>query len=144
MIVSVNLLDSEIYKIQEVWTGQKDLRCANDALKSLPKGLQFFHTMCPSELPKVMGLKRIINLMHFALCQIYLLHLVWKRREKWRDCTSSFEDSPLQVGTSLQKMSPLPLITSETIWHHSWGCMQPRESDAKEEDGRPNDMSTSD
>ena len=32
MITSVNLLDSEIFEIQEVWTGQRDLQYANDAL----------------------------------------------------------------------------------------------------------------
>ena len=28
-----------------------------------------------------------------------------------------------------------PMITSEAIWHHGWGCQQPRESDAGENDG---------
>ena len=57
MITSVNLLDSEIYEIQEVWTGQKDLWYANDALKLLPKGLQFF-APCPLQNhPKSWGLK---------------------------------------------------------------------------------------
>ena len=59
MITSVNLLDSEIYEIQEVWTRQKDLWYIHWVMKSSPKGLQFFHLVSPSELPKVMGLKRI-------------------------------------------------------------------------------------
>ena len=39
MIISDDLLDSEILEIQEVWTGQGDLQYANDVLKNLPEGL---------------------------------------------------------------------------------------------------------
>ena len=39
MIICASLLDSEIYEIQEIWTGPEDLQYTNDALKSLPKGL---------------------------------------------------------------------------------------------------------
>ena len=39
MITSANLLESQIYKIQEVWTGLKDLRYAHCVLRSSPKGL---------------------------------------------------------------------------------------------------------
>ena len=42
MITCANLLGSQIYKIQEVWMGQEDLQYATDALKTSPKGLQFF------------------------------------------------------------------------------------------------------
>ena len=55
MITFADLLGSEIYKIQEAWTGQKNLQYANDALKTSQKGLQFFHPVSPSELPMVMG-----------------------------------------------------------------------------------------
>ena len=41
MVACADLLDSEIYEIQEVWTSQRDLQYANDALKSSLKGLQF-------------------------------------------------------------------------------------------------------
>ena len=63
MIMSVNHIDSEIYKIQEVLTGQKDLRYANDVLKSL----QFFHLISPLESPKFMGLKGIHHPDHPSL-----------------------------------------------------------------------------
>ena len=59
MIISADLLDSKIFKIQEVWTGQEDLQYANDALKTLLKGLQFFCLVLPLESPKVMGLEGI-------------------------------------------------------------------------------------
>ena len=56
MIVSTGLLDSQIYKIQEICTRQKDLRYTNDALKHLLKGLQFLCPVFLSELPRVLGL----------------------------------------------------------------------------------------
>ena len=55
MIISVGLLDSKIYEIQEIWTRQEDLQYTNDALKSLLKGLWFFCPVSPLESPKVMG-----------------------------------------------------------------------------------------
>ena len=38
MIKSAGLLHSEIYEIQETWTGWHELQYANYALKTLPKG----------------------------------------------------------------------------------------------------------
>ena len=61
MIAYADLLGSQIYEIQEVWMGWEDLQYANDALKTLPKGLQFFHPVLPMELPKVMGLPGVHN-----------------------------------------------------------------------------------
>ena len=52
MIASAGLLCSQMYKIQEVWKGWSELQYANDALRALPKGLQFFCVVSPSELPK--------------------------------------------------------------------------------------------
>ena len=49
--------------------GCENLQYANDALKTLPKGLQFFHPVSPKESPKVMGLTGVHNpdaLCHFA------------------------------------------------------------------------------
>ena len=49
-------------------SGQSKLQYANDALRALLYGLQFFHPISPSELPKVMGLTGIHNpdaLRHF-------------------------------------------------------------------------------
>ena len=59
MLESTGLLGSEIYETQETWTGWHKLEYANYALKSLPKGLKFFHPVSPSESPKVMGLTNI-------------------------------------------------------------------------------------
>ena len=68
MIETAGLLDSAIYEIQEAWTGQKELQHADYALRTLPKGLGFFHVVSPLESPKVMGLMSIHHpkaLCHF-------------------------------------------------------------------------------
>ena len=68
MATSAKLLGTSILEIQAVWSGPDQLKQANYALRSLPKGLKFFHLVPPSESPKVMGLVRIYNpdtLCHF-------------------------------------------------------------------------------
>ena len=42
MIETTGVLGSAIYEIQEAWTGRDELQNANYALRTLPKGLQFF------------------------------------------------------------------------------------------------------
>ena len=76
MITSANLLESEIYEIQEVWTRWKDLRYAHHALRSSPKGLQFFCLVSPSESLKVMGLKGIHH-PNALCCYIELSYCPW-------------------------------------------------------------------
>ena len=53
---STNLLGTSIHEIQASWTGPKELKQVNYALRSLPKGLKFLCMVPPSESPKVMGL----------------------------------------------------------------------------------------
>ena len=61
MVTSTGLLGSQIYEIQKVWGGWSELQYTNDVLKTLPKGLQFFHPISPSESPKVISLAGIHN-----------------------------------------------------------------------------------
>ena len=80
MITSANLLGSQIYEIQGVWTGWEELQYANNALKTSPKGPWFFHPISPLELPKVMGLTGIHN--PDALCLIVSMTFCpWCRKE---------------------------------------------------------------
>ena len=68
MAKSANLLGTAIHEIQVVWMGPDKLWHVNYALRSLPKGLKFFHAVPPSESPKVMGLVGIHHpdtLCHF-------------------------------------------------------------------------------
>ena len=47
MATSTKLLGTSIYKIQAIWAGPDELRQANYALRSLPKGLKFLHVVPP-------------------------------------------------------------------------------------------------
>ena len=55
MAKTTKLLGSAIYEIQEVWKGPDELRQANCALKSLPKGLKFLRAVPPLGVPKGYG-----------------------------------------------------------------------------------------
>ena len=63
MAISADLLDTSIYKIQASWMGPDELKQANYALWSLPKGLKFLCVVPPSESPKVMGLVEYMTWM---------------------------------------------------------------------------------
>ena len=56
MATSTKLLGTSIYEIQASWMGPEELKQANYALRSLPKGLKFLCVVPPSKSPKVMGL----------------------------------------------------------------------------------------
>ena len=69
MVTSTKLLGTSIYEIQASWTGPEELKQANYALRSLPKGLKFLHAVPPSESSKVMRLVEIHDpaaLQHFS------------------------------------------------------------------------------
>ena len=66
---SVSLLGEAIFEIQLSLTGPEELKQANYALWSLPKGLRFLRAVPTSESPKVMGLMGIHDpdaLWHYA------------------------------------------------------------------------------
>ena len=66
---SASLLGEAIYEIQLSWTRPEELKQANYALQSLPKGLRFLRVVPASESPKVMGLMGIhdpSDLWHYA------------------------------------------------------------------------------
>ena len=56
---STGLLGEAIYEIQLSWTRPEELKQANYALQSLPKGLRFLRAVSTSESSKVMGLMGI-------------------------------------------------------------------------------------
>ena len=59
MATSTGLLDSDVHKVQDEWTGQKDLQVTCQVAKSSLKGIHFFWVVPPTESPKSMGLKGI-------------------------------------------------------------------------------------
>ena len=55
MAASTSLLGTSIHEIQASWTGPEELKQANYALRSLPKGLKFLWAVPPLESPKSYG-----------------------------------------------------------------------------------------
>ena len=83
MITSVDLVDSKIYEIQEVWTRQKDLQYANHALKEFVKGSAIFLSCIPFGITKGHGPKRDSSFQCTPLpCGIIILPMVQKGRAK--------------------------------------------------------------
>ena len=131
LITSTDLLGSEIYKIQEVWTWQKDLRYAHCAMWSSSKGLPFFHLASPLESPKVMGLKGIHH--PNALCHhAGLSYCPWCGKEGQNEgiVLNHLQTVHYRLGLVCSRCLHIPATTSEAMQHHSQGCRQPAESDA--------------
>ena len=59
MADSAGHLKSDIYEVQDAWTGQKNLRTTNYAAKASQKNIQFFCMVTPTESPSIMGLEGI-------------------------------------------------------------------------------------
>ena len=59
MADSTGLLDSDVYEVQDTWTGWKELLTANHAVKSSSKDIHYFWVILSTESPKIMGLKGI-------------------------------------------------------------------------------------
>ena len=136
IIASTSLLGSQIYKIQEVWEGQNKLPYANDVLRALPKGLQFFCTASPSELPKVMGLAGVHNpdaLHHFS----GLTFCPWCGKEGQNKGTivNHLWTTHYKLGLVCGTCFHCPSVTSEAIWCHGWkSCQYPQGEDGDLDD----------
>ena len=137
MIKSAGLLSSEIYEIKETWTGQSKLQYANYALRTLPKGLRFFHPMSPSESPKVMGLTGIHhpNALH---CFNRVTHCLWCGKEGQNEGTviNHLWMTHYKLGLVCKKCFCCPSVTSEAIQCHGHKSCQPYA------EGGPNESSS--
>ena len=140
MITSTNLLGSKVYEVQEVWAGQKDLRCTHHAMRGLPQGLQFFHLVPSSESPTVMRLKEIHhpNTLH---CHAGLSYCPWCGKEGQNKGTviNHLQTMHYRLGLVCSGCLHYFTTTSEAMWHHGEVCRQPTESATKEEDEGPDD-----
>ena len=126
IIESVGLLGSEIYEIQDTWTWRCKLEYANYALKTLPKGLKFFHPMSPSESLKVMGLPNIHHpdaLHHFNR----VTHSQWCGKEGKNKgmIINHLWMMHYKLGLVCKKCFCCPLVTSKAIRCHGWKSCQP-------------------
>ena len=134
MAESAELLDISIYEIQALWTGPDELRQANYALRSLPKGLKFLCVVPPSESPKVMGPVGIHDLD--ALCHFNgLTHCLWYGKEGQNEgaVVNHLWTVHYRVGLVCNKCNDCPSTTSDTLCcHGQQNCQQPGEKNPDE------------
>ena len=126
MSESASLLGSKIYEIQETWTGQHKFEYANYALKTLPKGLKFFHPGSPSESLEVMGLSSIHQpeaFQHFN----GVTHCPWCGKEGQNEGTviNHLQTMHYKLGLVCKKCFCCPSVTSEAIQCHGQKNCQP-------------------
>ena len=131
IITSASLLGSQIYEIQEFWEGQSELQYANNVLRALPKELQFFHAISPSESPKVMGLAGIHN--PEALCHFNdMTFCAWYGKGGQNEGTivNNLQMTHYKLGLVWGTCFLCPSVTSEAIWCHSQrSCHHPCRED---------------
>ena len=129
LAASTNLLGTSIHEIQVSWTGPKELKQANYALWSLPKGLKFLHPVPPSESPKVMGLTWIHDLD--ALCCFGgITYCPWCRKEGQNEGTvvNHLWTMHYRLGLVCSRCHGCPSTISDTLHCHGWhDCHQSRE-----------------
>ena len=129
MAKSAELLGTSIHKIQVVWMGPNELRQANYALRSLPKGLKFLCAVPPSESPKIMGLVEIHDpdaLHHFNS----LTHCPWcgKEGQNERIVVNHLHVANYRLGLVCNKCNNCPSTSSNTLCcHGQQNCQQPGE-----------------
>ena len=126
MIETTGLLSSAIYEIQEALTGQEELQHANYALRTLPKGLRFFHAVSPSESPKVMGLMGIHH-PDTLCCFNGVTHCPWCGKGGQNEGTiiNHLRMVHYKLGLVSKKCFCCLSIMLEAIWHHGWKNCQP-------------------
>ena len=128
LATSTNLLGTSIYEIQSSWTGPDELKQANYALLSLPKGLKFLRVVPPSESPKVMGLMGIHDpdvLFHFSS----VTYCPWCRKEGQNEGTmvNHLWTIHYRLGMVCNRCFSCLSTMSDTLHHHSWhDCCQHR------------------
>ena len=134
MTTSANLLDTSIYEIQASWTGPDELKQANYAVSSLPKGLKFLHVVPPYESPKVIVLMGIHD-PDALCCFSSISHCPWcgKKARTEGTVVNHLWMVHYRLGLVCNKCHDCPSIMSDTLHHHGWqDCWQPREKNPNE------------
>ena len=116
---STGLLGEVIYEIQLSWTGLEELKQANYALWSLPKGLRFLRVVSALESPKVMGLMGIHDpnaLWHYA----GYTYCPWCRKEGHNEGTvvNHLRTTHYRLGLVCNWCFGCPSVTLDSLCHH--------------------------
>ena len=121
---STGLLGEAIYKIQLSWTRPEELKQANYALWSLPKGLRFLRVVPAMESPKVMGLMGIHDpnaLWHYA----GYTYCPWCGKEGQNEGTvvSHLRTTHYRLGLVCDQCFGCPTVMSDSLhWHGCQNC----------------------
>ena len=124
-------------KSKRFLTGQKDLRYSHHMIRNLPKGLQFFCLVSPSDSPKVMGLKGIHH-PNALCCHAGLSYCPWCGKEGQNEGTvvNHLQTMHYKLGLVSSGCLHFSVATSEAMQSHGQSC---KHSDANKEDRRPDD-----
>ena len=123
---STSLLGEAIYEIQLSWTRPEELKQANYALLSLPKGLRFLRVVPTMESPKVMGLMGIHDtnaLWHYA----HYTYCPWCRKEGQNEGTmvNHLRTTCYRLGLMCDQCFGCPMVMSDSLcWHGHQNCQQ--------------------
>ena len=123
---NTGLLGEAIYEIQLSWTGPEELKQANYALWSLPKGLRFLRAVPTSESPKVMGLMGIHDLDALWHSAGYT-YCPWCRKEGQNEGTvvNHLRTTHYRLGLVCNQCFGCPSVTSDSpCWHGHQDCQQ--------------------
>ena len=118
------LLGEAIHEIQLLWTGPEELKQANYALRSLPKGLRFLRVVPATDSPKVMGFMGIHDpdaLQHFAA------YCPWCGKEGQNKGTmvNYLRTTHYRLGLVCDQCFDCPTVTSDTLhWHGCHNCQR--------------------
>ena len=121
---STSLLGEAIYEIQLSWTRPEELKQANYALQSLPKGLRFLRVVPTLESPKVMGLMGIHNpnaLWHY----VGYTYCPWCGKEGQNEGTvvNHLRTTHYRLGLVCNWCFGCPSVTSDSLrWHGCQNC----------------------
>ena len=124
---SGGLLGEAIHKIQLSWTGPEELKQANYALQSLPKGLRFLRVVSTFESPKVMGLMGIHDpnaLQHYA----GYTYCPWcgKERQNEGAVVNHLRITHYRLGLVCNQCFGCPSVMSDSLCQH--GCQDCQQS----------------
>ena len=121
MATSAKLLCTSIHEIQVSWMGPEELKQANYALRSLPKGLKCFCVVPPSESPKVMGLVGIHD-PDTLWCFSGITHCPWCGKEDQNEGTmvNHLQMVHYRLGLVCNRCHDCLSIMADTLHCHSW------------------------
>ena len=116
---SASLLGEAIYEIQLSWTRPKELKQANYALQSLPKGLRFLRVVPTTESPKVMGLMGIHD-PNALWCYAGYTYCPWCGKERQNEGTmvNHLRTTHYRLGLMCDRCFGCPTVMSDSLCQH--------------------------